>query len=80
MGQSGGAASVKDALDYVDAVAEYVPLLDTSAREGRDEARRVLRASLDRFQQARSVHLPTDEEEELVGVIQKTLYKLPPDD
>jgi MTH538 TIR-like domain (DUF1863) len=80
MGQSGGAASVKDALDYVDAVAEYVPLLDTSAGEGRDEARRVLRASLDRFQQARSVHPPTDEEEELVGVIQKTLNKLPPDD
>lgn len=80
MEQSGGAASVKDALDYVDAAAEYVPLLDTSAGEGRDEARRVLRASLAKFQQAQSVHVPTEEEKELLGVIQKTLNKLPPDD
>ena len=80
MEQSERTANTKDALDYVDTAAEYVPLLDTSTKEGRDEARRVLQISLNRFQQAQTSGALTREQEELVEVIKKTLDKLPPAD
>jgi hypothetical protein len=67
-------------LDYVDTAAEYVSLLDTSAREGRGEARRVLQISLNRFHQAQTFGALSPEQEELVEAINKTLNELPPDD
>jgi hypothetical protein len=80
MEQLEGTANIKDALDYVDTAAEYVSLLDASAKEGRDETRRVLRVSHNRLQQARTSGALNQEQEELVEVIENILHKLPPDD
>lgn len=73
-------ANTGDALDYVDMAAEYVPLLDTSTKEGRAEARRVLQISLDKFRQAQTSEALAREQEELVEFIEKTLDRLPPVD
>ena len=73
-------SNIGDALDYVDVAAEYVGLLDTSTGEGRGEARRVLRVSLNRFEQARTFVALNREQEELVKAIERTLNNLPPDD
>lgn len=75
----GGTADAQAAVEYSEKVAEFVPLLDTSTREGEAEARHVLRASLDRFQQARSLAALTRPQEELVEAIEAALARLPPD-
>lgn len=80
MEQLKGVANVKHALAYSELAAEYILLLDTSNREGRVEARRVLQSSLNRFQQARSLGAFTQQQEELVEAIKTTLNQLSPDD
>jgi hypothetical protein len=80
MEQLKGTANIKNALEYSDLVAEYVLLIDTSTREGKAEARRVLQSSLSRFQQAQSLEALTQEQSELVEAIKATLYQVPHDD
>ena len=80
MEQLEGTANIKNALDYSELTAEYVLLLDTSTREGKAEARRVLQSSLSRFQEARSLEALTRQQEELVEAIRITLNQLSHDD
>jgi len=69
-------ANIKNALDNVEVAAEYLLLLDTSTAEGQAEARRVLQQSLSRFQQAQSLQALTQEQEELVEAIKRTLNQI----
>jgi hypothetical protein len=71
-------ADVKHAVEYVEYAAEYVPLLDTSAEEGRAEARRVLRSSLNRFRNAQSFEPLTEQQADLVEAIETALGRLSP--
>jgi hypothetical protein len=80
MEQPGGTAGIKNALSYAELAAEYVLLLDTSTREGKAEARRVLQSSLSRFQEARALEALTKQQEELVEAINITLNQLSHDD
>lgn len=78
--QLNGTANIKNALDYVEFGAEYLLLLDTSTREGKVEARRILQSSLSRFQQAQSQATLTQQQEELVAAITQALVRLTNDD
>ncbi|MFL6332461.1 MAG: toll/interleukin-1 receptor domain-containing protein [Pyrinomonadaceae bacterium] len=72
-----GTADAKSAVEYSELVAEYLPLLDTSTREGKAEARRVLLSNLSQFRQARALAALTPAEEELVGALLAALARLP---
>jgi hypothetical protein len=74
-----GPAVSKQAVEYSERVAEYLPLLDTSTREGKAAARHALQFNLKQFEQARSRAALTRPEEDLVEAIEEALARLPPD-
>lgn len=80
MASSEDTANVKAAVEYVEVVAEYLQLLDTSTAEGRAEARRVLRSSLKRFQVAQALEQLTAPQQELVKAVETALKQVPDDD
>lgn len=63
--------SVQNALDYAELVAEYLPLIDTSTKSGRTEARRVLQLSLKKFQEAGTSEPLSTQLDELVAAIKR---------
>ncbi len=73
-----GAADIKDAVEYCQFVAEYIPLLDTSTAEGKAEARFVLQSGMNKFQHARSLRPLTRPQEELAEAIETALGRLQP--
>lgn len=75
-----GAANVKAAVEYTEVAAEYLPLLDTSTRAGRTEARRVLQSSLNRFRRAQALEPLTPQQQELVESVETALDRVPSDD